>query len=221
MARTTITLNYTGSSNGFCADIVLDKSRRIRRAWNVGQTLDITDIASAEELNRNAALAALIAAGKFTVTFTSGTSDVVAPINTGDIASNTITPIKLADNASSSSATGIGVPFVIYKNVTAGAGGSADDVMIYTADAPFKFRVLDAWAIVTTVAGTTLDVRSATAAGGTKMTGTIATGTAGTFRAAGTTPTSSSTIAADGSLVLRRGDSGFAGHVFIMCMREE
>jgi hypothetical protein len=119
-----------------------------------------------------------------------------------------------------SSAVEIGVPIVLRRIFTAGAGGSADDVILYDAAAPFKFRVLDAFAVVTTgVAASTLTVRDAKAAGGNALTNAMASATSGaTVRSAVTTATT--TIASGGTLVVRRSDSGVAGEVIILAIRE-
>ena len=110
-----------------------------------------------------------------------------------------------------------GIPFVLRSIFTAGTPGTAGDISIYTANAPFKFRVVDAFCIVTTgIAAKYITLRTATAAGGTAVTSAMSAATSGSLVRNALT-TASQTIAAGGSLVIRLDDIGLAGEVFVTC----
>lgn len=103
---------------------------------------------------------------------------------------------------------------VIRQAFTAGAGGSADDVVIFNANAPFGFRILDNYFYISTVVAlATVQLRDATAGGGNALSDATAAGVAG--RLGNTLRTSTSTISSGGSLVVRRSDSGVAGEIII------
>ena len=77
--------------------------------------------------------------------------------------------------------------FTIRKIFTAGAGGSADDVTVYSVNAlPEKFRVVDAFGFISTaVSSASLSIRTAAAGGGTLL-ATIAAGSTGRVAMTGT-----------------------------------
>jgi hypothetical protein len=103
---------------------------------------------------------------------------------------------------------------VIRKAFTAGGGGSADDVTIYSANAPFTFRIVESYAYVSTgVAVATLTLRNATGGGGSALSDAFAATTTGVKYNSALTATS--TISASGTLVLRRSDNGVAGEVIV------
>ena len=110
-------------------------------------------------------------------------------------------------------AANIGVVFSIRVSFAAGGGGAADDVAIYNAAAPFPFRITDVELItVVGVVGATGQLRSASGGGGTTLSSAMAAATPGTTR---NNDSATRTVALNGSIFLRRSDSGFAGEVVI------
>lgn len=102
---------------------------------------------------------------------------------------------------------------------TAGGGGSADDVVIYSANAPFKFRVLDTKIIISTVVAlATVQLRDATGGGGSALSDSLAAAAVGVKR--DVLMTSTGTVSSGGTLVLRRSDNGVAGEVIVFIRKE-
>lgn len=113
---------------------------------------------------------------------------------------------------------GVASTRTIRKTFTAGAGGSADDVVIYTASAPFPCVIVDVVAIVSTaVSGSTLTLRDTAAGAGTALSDALASATTGVKR--NTTATTAPAVARNGSLIIRRSDSGIAGQVIVTVLR--
>lgn len=110
-------------------------------------------------------------------------------------------------------------PFVISLAFAAGGGGAADDVAVLAANLlPFQVRVIDAWLnTIVAVGGATGTLRTASGGGGTALSGAMS--------AAGANATSRSslgatqTVAANGTIFLRRSDSGFSGEVYLLVTR--
>ena len=110
-------------------------------------------------------------------------------------------------------------PFVISLAFAAGGGGAADDVAVLAANLlAFQVRVIDAWLnTITAVGGATGTLRTASGGGGTALSSAMS--------AAGANATSRSslgatqTVAAAGTIFLRRSDSGFSGEVFALVTR--
>ncbi len=126
-----------------------------------------------------------------------------------------VSPAKLAVIASN-----VGSNFSIYVAFAAGAGGAADDVTIFNGDAPFAFRILKTLPYIsTTVAVSSIQVRSATGGGGTALSSLFAA-TVATEDPVITSPiAATTTVAANGSAFVRRSDSGIAGEVILVCVR--
>lgn len=115
-------------------------------------------------------------------------------------------------------AAGAAPVFVIRKAFTAAGPGAADDVTIYNAAAPYAFRIVDAHVVVATaISAKTAQLRSAAAGAGSALSDAFDCGATGVVRNAAIT--ASSTVAAGGSLYLRRSDNGLAGEIFITCMK--
>jgi hypothetical protein len=115
-------------------------------------------------------------------------------------------------------AAGLGAMAVIRKAFPAGGGGAPDDVAIYTADAPFGFRVVDVFVLISTViALSTVTLRDTVGGGGAALSDSFDSAVAGLKRNALLTATG--TIALGGSLVLYRSDSGVAGEVIILIQK--
>lgn len=107
---------------------------------------------------------------------------------------------------------------VIRQAFSAGGGGSADDITIFSSNAPFGFRILDSYFYIsTTVALATVQLRDATAGAGNAHSDAIAAGVTG--RLGNTLRTNSSTISSGGTLVIRRSDNGVAGEVILFLIK--
>lgn len=106
--------------------------------------------------------------------------------------------------------------FTLRVAFSAGTTGSADDVTVLDA-APFAFRILDSFVIVTTAKSTqTVTLRSATSGGGSALSSAMSVGSTGRVRDAST---ASSTVAVDGAIYLRRSDRDCAGEVVLLCQK--
>jgi len=127
--------------------------------------------------------------------------------------------VDMAPVASTDAAAGL---VIIRTAFAAGAGGAADDITVYAVNTlPFKFRVIDAWALVgTAVAASTLAVRTAAAGAGTLLAsiGSAATGRNGL--AVSVTATAVATPGASAGLFVRRSDNGVAGEVYVLARIE-
>jgi hypothetical protein len=135
-------------------------------------------------------------------------------VNANDVAitAGGITPAMVQVITSS---TAIGI--TIYTSFAAGAGGSADDVSIFTSNAPFNFRILEVIVYTTTaVASSTVTLRSATGGLGSALSSAISTTVAGQTS---NNNTATTTVASASSLIVRRSDSGVAGEVVIFAVK--
>lgn len=137
-------------------------------------------------------------------------------IKDGSIGSDQIDDGGVApDDLAVADASGVAPLLVIRKAFTAGITGSADDVSIFSANAPFGFRIVDAWInVATTKSAATVTVRDATAGGGTALSDALSVASSGVVR--NTSLTATQTVAKDGSLVLRRSDRACAGELFLL-----
>lgn len=212
MARSTLSIRYDGTTNDYILDITFERGRYVRNTFSPGESYDVTDICTAVELSHNAAFAALVAAGTFAVVQTVG-ADI------GGIAPGQLS-VALAGT---SPLTAIGIPVVMrFACAASGATGTADDVTLFSSAAPFKMRILDAVMYTSTAGagGTTAILYTQAAAAGTQLSAAMSTAAAGVSRPAGTTPTATSTIAAAGSMFLRRTDRSHVGTLVITAVRE-
>jgi NAD(P)H-hydrate repair Nnr-like enzyme with NAD(P)H-hydrate dehydratase domain len=124
-----------------------------------------------------------------------------AAVDAAQIATSAVTAPKLAVI----DADGLAPVLMIYKSFAAGGGGAPDDVTIYNANAPFGFRILSVGVIVlTVVALSTVQLRSATGGGGSTLSGALSAAVA--LRVPDLVSTTTFTVAANGTLVLRRLD---------------
>jgi len=155
-----------------------------------------------------------------------GTMSLSVTLDANESASGLASPPNVigADDIAEIASTALLSPeLVIRKAVTAGGGGSADDVTVYAANAlPFKFRIIDAWCYLSAgnAGGRTITIRDEAAGAGTAA-GTLDATNLGRVEIV---PTSNaSTVYTPGAtkgVFLRRSDSAIAGEVFIKIRRE-
>lgn len=111
-------------------------------------------------------------------------------------------------------ADGLAPQMTIRKLFAAAGPGVADDVVIYSANAPFGFRVVDVKVLISTpIAAATVTARNGLAGGGSALSDDLAAATVGTRRDLLLTATE--TVPINGTLVLRRSDNGVAGEVIV------
>lgn len=151
---------------------------------------------------------------------TGGTAggDLTGSFPNPTVANAVLEPVNdaVADGDGLSTLAVIRVPF------TAGGGG-ADDVVVYNANAPFKFRVLDSLVLVSTAGagGSTAQLRDAAGGAGNALSMTFSTAAQGLVRDDGTGTTyATQVVTAGGTLALRRTDNTCAGEVIINIRRE-
>jgi hypothetical protein len=145
--------------------------------------------------------------------------DFKAPLAAALNTATKITEISVADASLTApmvaaEASSAAVPVVLRVPLTAAATGTADDVTLYSATAPYAFRVLDVWArIDTAVGGSTVQVRTASGGGGSALSSSLSSASAGVAR---NNDTAERTVAAGGSVFIRRSDRAVAGAVFLL-----
>ena len=154
-----------------------------------------------------------------------GTVSVSIAPSAAEVASGFLTPpqavqaVDMAPVAAEAVAAGL---VILRVSLAVGVGGAPDDVIAYEANAlPFKFRVIDAWAMVSTgVALSNLNVYTQAAGAGTLLAGPIdATGTQ-VARMTGPTASAMATPGATEGLFVRRDDSGIVGELVLLVRRE-
>lgn len=114
-------------------DEKIDERRALRKSIPAGGKARVDDIATLDELNRNAQLTAWRtgASPKIRIDVTEGSDDLPG---TGPGSGMDAAPLN---------SKGIGDVFPIVKDLIAGAGGAAADATIFAADAPFALAILD------------------------------------------------------------------------------
>lgn len=107
---------------------------------------------------------------------------------------------------------------IAVRKTFAAGGGGADDIVIYNANAPFAARILDVVLFVSTSALlSSATLRDATGGGGNAL--SDAFGTTSTGVKPNTSLTATRTIAANGTLTLRRSTQAIAGEVIVYLQR--
>lgn len=109
---------------------------------------------------------------------------------------------------------------IVWMNRTAfsaGAAGAADDVTVYSASAPFAFRIINVEVLIATaILATTVTLRDTSGGGGAVLSSALSSAATGTVR---NNDTVTRTVASGGSVFLRRSDRGVAGEVIIYAVR--
>jgi hypothetical protein len=152
-----------------------------------------------------------------------GTTEIAADaVTTAKILDANVTAAKIADASllpakTAPAAASIGITFDDRRVFTAGVAGTADDVTIYNADAPFAFRIVDVKVLISTaVGGSTVQLRDTSGGGGSALSSALSSAATGTVR---NNDTASRLVSANGSVFLRRSDRGVAGEVIFTCRR--
>lgn len=116
-------------------------------------------------------------------------------------------------------ANGVATPFQIYKALAAsGVAGTADDVSLFAANAPFAFRILDiALYVSTNVGGASVTLRDTAGGAGAALSEALSVATTGVKRP--TTGLTTSTVAANGTLTVRRSDRSMVGELILTCIK--
>jgi hypothetical protein len=154
-----------------------------------------------------------------------GTVSVSLTPTAAEIASGFLTPpqavqaVDMAPVAATEVAAGL---VILRVALPAGVGGAPDDVTAYAANAlPYKFRVLDAWAMVATgVALANLNVYTRAAGAGTLLAGPIDATAAHIARITGPTVSALAVPGTTEGLFVRRSDSAIVGELFLLVRRE-
>ena len=150
------------------------------------------------QIDADASLKALIVAGSVGIAYTEEAGDDIA--GGGGLES------------------GMAQTITLRKAIPAGAGGSADDVTVFAANAPYAFDILDVAMMVSTAVGaSTCQLRDTAGGGGAALSDALATATTGTKRNAAAT--GAVAVAKGGSVYLRRSDSGVALDLLITLAR--
>ncbi len=196
-------ITLTSDNIGFDQTVALGNNARIAVNKNSGAT-----VGTRRRLNF------IEGAGTtLTITDDAGNEEVDITISSAP-AAGTVTPTMLSIFGTP---TNTGVPFMIYVSYAAAAAGTPDDVTIFSASAPFNFRILEAWAVTATaIASSTVECRTATGGGGSALTTAMSTTVTGKTSDNSTVTT---TVAASGSVFIRRSDRGVAGELFLLCFR--
>jgi len=191
----TITVSNPGSTAVYCGDLYCS----IAAGGSVTTTRAVSD------LSRMASLQSLIAAGTVTMSIV---------YSAAERASGLVPETEVA-----AAATGVGDMETLRFTLTAGGGGSPDDVTLYDLGAlPYKkFRIVDAYAYVSAgnSGGRTIQIRTASGGSGT-LCAEISAATGGrTEQTTSVTATSAITNSSTVGLFARRSDSAIAGEVVI------
>lgn len=171
---------------------------------------------SASDLSGMAALQKAIADGDVSIVVTPTADELASGLLAppSSIQAQDMAPVAAAD---------VGSGLILLRvPMTAGGGGSPDDITVYALNAlPYKFRIVDSWAFISAaVGGATVTAYDEAAGAGTA--GPAISGAA-TGRAAGAPASDASTVytpAATKGLFLRRSDDGVAGEAFLLIRRE-
>jgi len=168
-----------------------------------------TDVADGTE-DATVSLMKMIAGALTTIGEIVGTSGTQTLTNkTINCASNTITNVDGTELANYSINGGVG--FILTAELTGG-----NTVQIHNANAPFKYRVLDAWSAAKSADGGTWKLTDGT----NDITDTVTvTGTDKTINKAGTVDDAYHEIAASGSLSVVGDGANADCDVYITCMR--
>lgn len=184
-----------------------DNDEKIEYARLVVKLADVSDGTEDGDV-----LLSVMIAGTLTslgsVVCTSGTATLTN--KSIDCDSNTVTNVGSVECENYDAANG-GMMFTLKATVTSGV-----DVTIHNADAPFKYRIVDAWSVATSADGGTWKLTDGTNDISDSVT---VTGTDKTIDRIGTLDDAYHEIAASGTLTVDADGANADCEVYIMCMR--
>lgn len=174
---------------------VFNRYNQLSVILHPGQSLDVGSQVDFATVNRNSEIQHFKALGLISVTYTPGSTDLPPMPGVPD---------------SSGRASSV----VQHIHLTAAVGGTADDVVIYTANSP-AMKILDSYIIVSAAGagGSTVTLRTALAGGGSAVSSAFSTAATGVVRS---TLASSPSLAAGSTLVARRSDNTAAGDIMLV-----
>lgn len=170
---------------------------------------------SVHELDGMRDLKAKVAAGDVSISISYTATDLTAGF------AQAPGSVEAVDAAAVAAATAAAAPITFRVPMTAGGGGAPDDVTVFAANLlPFKFRVIDAYALISTAVGaSTLSVRTQAAGAGTLL-ASLSSATTGRQPLTGPNASALATPGATEGLFIRRSDNGVAGEVVVIARRE-
>jgi len=176
----------------------------------------VTTERSGSDLSDMEGLIAALDAGTVTVSITPTAAEIASGFLTPPQA---VQAVDMAPVAAADVAAGL---IVLRVPLVAAVAGAPDDVSVYPANSlPFKFRVIDAWALISTgVALSNLNVYTRAAGAGTLLAGPLDATAAHIARISGPTTSALAIPGATEGLFVRRDDRSIAGEIFLLVRRE-
>jgi len=209
MANAVLQINNE-TTGALSLDIRFDKfsDRVIRSKLNArgttGASVDVGDITTLEELNRNPQFRSLWDANKVSLTVNRGSSDVPGAID------------QVADSVGMGGIITCAFPY-------AAAGAGARDITLYSANFPFAAKIIDYQVMVSTSGVGAIQLRDATDGAGNTLSQGLSQAVAGRVRDDGTGQTAGSgvvpTLAKGGTLVAREAVGTTAGTIIVTFQR--
>lgn len=170
----------------------------------------------ASDLPRMTSLQAAIAAGSAALTVAYSSNELASGLTQAPQSTTDKSAQPVAADATATQ------EIEVRKTLTAGVAGTPDDVTVYALNAlPYKCRVIDAYAIISTAIGaSTLQIRSQAAGAGT-LCAEISSAALGKAEWDSTvTATQVLTPGSSVGLFIRRSDRGVAGEVVVVLRKE-
>ena len=173
-------------------------------------TVKFTDVSDGSE-DAEVLLSTMIAGALTSLgNIVGATATQILTNKTIDCASNTVSNVGSAE-CETYDAAGGGLTFLLKATIAAGA-----DVTIHDANAPFKYRILDAWSVAASADGGSWKLTD----GSNDISDTVTvTGTDKTIDRIGTIDDAYHEIVADGTLTVDADGVNADCEVYIMCMR--
>lgn len=170
---------------------------------------------SASEVTAMSSLLKAMAAGLVAVTLTP---------DAAEIASGVLTPpmsVQAADMAPAAVAEIASGLVVLRREFPPGAGGAPDDVEVFPEGGlPFRFRVIDAWAMISAgVPASSVSARTRPGGEGILLAGPLDS-SGGVSRMSGPLASAAAVPGPAAGMFIRRGDSGAGGELFVLVRRE-
>jgi len=142
------------------------------------------------------------------------------PLDGDDIQADTIPASAVAAGVTTGVAQ-VGIEATIRIPFDASAPGSPDDVIVWSAVAPYAFRVLGAEVLISTaIAASTVQLRDATGGGGSALSDAFDSSAQAWLRDSGAGVSyATQGVAAGGTLCVRRSDKGVGGEMIVRILK--